>query len=326
MRSRIDVQVEPLSEQRWAKLERATFARLDEEWAAAQLPRARFRSKAWLAWSFAAGMALAAVAGALVAFRQRAPDVAPPSRIATGAAPSHVVFSGVSLDVTPHSAVVVTGDRETGVLVVVDHGTIACDVEPRPVEAPLIVRAGDVRVRVIGTRFNVTRTPEESRVEVQKGVVEVEAGGQSVRVRAGEAWTSVPPPAEPEHPDDSSGSRAGPGKKPAHATSPFRNAPVAETAKESGARAPLERAPSSQDTYETAARVEANDPAQAIALYRSLEVGGDSWAQNALFAHGRLEATRGNKSEARRVLLEYLSRFPRGANADDARTVLNRLR
>ena len=75
-----------------------------------------------------------------------------------------------------------------------------------------------------------------------------------------------------------------------------------------------------------AARVEANDPAQAIALYRSLEIGTDSWAQNALFAHGRLEASRGNKADARRLLVEYLSRFPRGANADDARTVLNRLR
>jgi hypothetical protein len=39
-----------------------------------------------------------------------------------------------------------------------------------------------------------------------------------------------------------------------------------------------------------------------------------------------LEATRGNGTEARRLLERYLERFPNGSNAEDARAVLKRLR
>jgi hypothetical protein len=39
-----------------------------------------------------------------------------------------------------------------------------------------------------------------------------------------------------------------------------------------------------------------------------------------------LEATRGNRVEARRLLELYLDRFPNGSNAQDARAVLKRLK
>jgi outer membrane protein assembly factor BamD (BamD/ComL family) len=78
--------------------------------------------------------------------------------------------------------------------------------------------------------------------------------------------------------------------------------------------------------FEQAALLERSDPAQASKLYGSLESQGDSWAQNALYAQGRLEATRGNRAEARRLLERYLERFPNGSNAEDARAVLARLR
>jgi TolA-binding protein len=77
--------------------------------------------------------------------------------------------------------------------------------------------------------------------------------------------------------------------------------------------------------FEQATLLEQSDPARASRLYRSLEGGGDSWAQNALYARGRLAASRGNKADARRLLQQYLARFPRGGNAADARAVLRRL-
>ena len=46
-------------------------------------------------------------------------------------------------------------------------------------EAPLIVQAGAARVRVLGTRFSVTRLGESARVKVQEGVVEVSSGGRT---------------------------------------------------------------------------------------------------------------------------------------------------
>jgi TolA-binding protein len=78
--------------------------------------------------------------------------------------------------------------------------------------------------------------------------------------------------------------------------------------------------------FEQATAMERTDPARASELYRTLEAGADSWAQNALYARGRLEASRGNHAEARRLLGRYLERFPRGSNAEDARAVLKRLR
>ena len=66
--------------------------------------------------------------------------------------------------------------------------------------------------------------------------------------------------------------------------------------------------------------------ARASELYGTLESGAGSWAQNAIYARGRLEASRGNRAEARLLLEQYLERFPNGTNAEDARAVLRRLR
>ena len=82
---------------------------------------------------------------------------------------------------------------------------------------------------------------------------------------------------------------------------------------------------SPQTVFEQATLLERTDPERASKLYGTLASRGDSWAQNALYARGRLEATRGNRVEARRLLELYLDRFPNGGNAQDARAVLKRL-
>src|SRR5262249_27160970 len=163
--------------------------------------------------------------------------------------------------------------------------------------------------------------------------VEVQAKGGSFRVPAGESWSSEhlmsrdaeARPAEaigsprvadvaranvdPEKSPIPTSSGAGPRKGATRAGGSAHSTPASATAKADGASAAFDRegesnspGRTSQEVYETAARLEVNDAAKALALYRSLESGQDSWAQNALFAHGRLEATRGNHAEARRVL------------------------
>ena len=83
--------------------------------------------------------------------------------------------------------------------------------------------------------------------------------------------------------------------------------------------------PSAQSRYEAAERVERSDPSGALRTYLDLARGSDAWAQNALYAAGRLDADRGARQDAVRLLEEYLRRFPRGSNAQDARALRDSL-
>lgn len=91
------------------------------------------------------------------------------------------------------------------------------------------------------------------------------------------------------------------------------------------APAPVPGQPSRHDAYEQAARLEASDPDGALARYRSLADGTDSWAAIALYADGRLALDRGDTDRAVRSLQEYVSRFTDGPNALDAENLLTKL-
>ena len=84
--------------------------------------------------------------------------------------------------------------------------------------------------------------------------------------------------------------------------------------------------PTAQSKYEAAAQLERTDPGRAIRAYTELARGSDAWAQNALYAAGRLQADRGARADAVRLLEEYLRRFPRGSNVQDARALRESLR
>ncbi len=325
MRKAVPVYVEPLSAQRWAKIERALFLRLDSEAAVDELPAEPAR-RFWL-WPAAAAALAGAVALVLaVGLRRAEPAVGHQlSRITTGATASHLALPGFTVDVEPESTVVIGRASERGVLIVVDRGTIACSVAPRSVDAPLIVQAGSAQVRVVGTRFRVTRSGEAARVAVEEGVVEVEAAGRISRVAAGQVWPAAPAEAASSPLAQPLGSaRTEPAASGLAAREGSRARASARPAAVGGP--PSESESSTQRRFEQAARLERSDPVRALALYRSIGSGADSWAQNAHFAQGRLEAARGNRAEARRVLTAYLARYPQGANADDARAVLERLR
>jgi hypothetical protein len=328
------IEVEPLSEQRWSKIERSLFARLEREALLApdiSKPRTRTFRRSWLL--AAAAAAMGTVIAAMLLLRPMQPAGAEmPSRITTGADTSHLALPGLAVDVEPESAVVVGPETPQGMLIVVDRGGIVCDVAPRPNGAPLIVQAGGARVRVLGTRFSVTRQGASARVAVSHGVVEVSAHGRSVRVGAGEEWPSTdvalsesgvdraPEPTVASRATAEPQQRSVPSER--RTPSPLPSAvspapPVAEEAKPQ---------PLPQTVFEQAAALERRDPARASQLYGTLESGSDSWAKNALYARARLEASRGNHGKARQLLERYLQRFPRGENAEDARAVLTRLR
>ena len=334
------IEVEPLSEQRWSKIERSLLARLALETndATQRAPDPRPR-KVGGAWLLAAALVGALGVGVFAARALPEPAaIEQPSRVTTGAISSHLALSGLSLDIEPQSAVVVGAETPQGLLIVVDRGSIVCQVAPRPSDAPLIVQAGAARVRVLGTRFSVTRLGESARVKVQEGVVEVSSGGRNWRVRGGEVWPAVvtaaappelvhvpnvPPPTVTE---DIERGAPPPGRPVTIATKP-RSAPeLAPPEATSAPTASEARSSSRQAVFEKATTLERSDPKRASELYGSLEAGGDSWAQNALYARGRLQASRGNRVEARRLLERYIEQHPNGTNAEDARTVLQRLR
>lgn len=341
MKEPLRIEVEPLSDQRWARIERSLMDRVASETdKVAGLPTRSSRRLGVRAWLAAAAM-VAALVVLVFAVRQSPEHAAVdhPSRITTGKNPSHLALPGLALEVQPESAVVVGAETPQGQLIVLDGGSILCQVAPRQSDAPLIVQAGGVRVRVVGTRFSVTRLGESARVKVYEGVVEVSSASESVRLEAGEEWPArmvQNPVAEPV-PSTSAepGSKAAATRLPAietlgekAATTKGTNATSAagERRAQSATPADSTRRRSSQEVFEEATALEQSDPSRASRLYRKLESGTDSWAQNALYARGRLEASRGNPAEARRLLERYLERFPGGSNAEDARAVLRRLR
>jgi hypothetical protein len=345
--------VEPLAEPRWARIRHQVYDRIAADADASGPVSARrsmtVHAKAWHVWMAAAAVVIA-VTTASLAVRTVAghgSKLADPSRIATGAAASHLVLDGLTLDVAAESAVVVSGDAARGILVVLDRGSVTLDVEPRAARAGFVVQAGEVRVRVVGTRFGVSRWMDRASVQVERGVVEVDASGRTVQVHAGETWRSAETVSTPSASGAAVAAEAPSPRAPVDGTPPEhaehgrvrRHASEAavgasRTEKSAAIAQPDPPAPkpmppqppSSQQLYETAAQLEVSDPGRAIALYREVVARGDSWLADALFAQGRLEAERGAHAQARATLTEYLARFPRGSNADDARLLLDRTR
>jgi transmembrane sensor len=89
-------------------------------------------------------------------------------------------------------------ERVESVLV---HGAADFEVTKRA-ERDFVVRAGSVRVRVVGTRFRVELEGERTRVSVSEGKVEVQEGESRSYLEAGESrfFPSAAPPAESSPP------------------------------------------------------------------------------------------------------------------------------
>lgn len=192
MTTPLKIPVEPLSDQRWARLQLSLFTRYERERAATNAAATQ-RSERRLPLYVLLASATAAVMLAVVvhlAFQSTESPLQRPSHIATGTAASQLVLPGLSLEVRPGSAVVVGTETKEGLLIVVQRGGIACEVAPRNAGSPLMVQAGATRVRVMGTRFTVARDGKRVLVQVGRGSVEVSEHGRTWQVNAGQSWST----------------------------------------------------------------------------------------------------------------------------------------
>ena len=337
--------IEPLSDASWQRIERGVFQQVTEVERREAEPPSSKRPRYTYALVLAGATAL--VVG-FAAWRLGGPPVGvQPYRVVTLESGTHVDYGEAALDVASQSTLLVSGSDDRGVFAVLDRGKVTCELAPRRGRPPFIVQAGDVRVRVVGTKFTVSRSGDLAEVSVEHGVVEVTAHGQTARVGAGEHWpfvvtSAVATPAAPAPiaPTPSAVRTVVP-KHPVrvfHAKGPVAPEtkstlvvpPTAEGPSSPSTRPPSPQLPNVSDTpqghYEHAARLEPTDPKSAIAIYRALAAQSGVWSQNALYAEGRLEAERGHRAEAFRILRSYLERFPGGPNIDDARHLLDRVR
>lgn len=314
----------PASSARRERIEEAVLARvatlrMAERADSYALPRRAFRP--WmLAATAAAAVAIAIVAVALKDHPATAPaaTLATTSRVVTpvGGASRFTVGDAV-IDAGSDTSVEVTREPSGAVTLVLARGIVDCDVEHKPDRAPFLVAAGDVTVRVVGTRFSVARSTDAVRVDVARGKVHVIAPGIERFVATGETWSSgavaiVPPAPAPIDPPSPSPSPLAVVDDPAIEVLP----PAPPVAQDRPAAKPL----ATKATYEEAQRLEARDRAGAARAYRKVANGQGTWAALALWGLAELEAGRGSAGAraALAAVAEYLRRFPDGANAEDA--------
>jgi ferric-dicitrate binding protein FerR (iron transport regulator) len=69
-------------------------------------------------------------------------------------------------------------------------GAIRCEAAPQRPDRPLVFQTPHAELTVLGTAFELTATPVESRVRVLRGRVRWTAGGRSVELAAGQASTA----------------------------------------------------------------------------------------------------------------------------------------
>jgi FecR-like protein len=336
--------IDPMSEAAWSRVERGLWSRIDvAEAPAAPAPRPR-------RWPF---LAVPLVAAALVAIvigigsRPAAVALGDPSRVVSGSSPSSVSFGDIHVELEADTALVMT--HETGgPTIALERGAAWFTVAPRGERPPLVVRAGDATVRVVGTRFHVSYSDERSAVEVEHGQVEVVFRGRVARVEADQRWSSESPARTTAAVAPQQRVSAGPDPRahasrqvprppaPAPAPTPTPTPTVARSlaarspgvpspgAPSPGGAPPVAGSDDDRDAYERLAALEPTAPDEALAGYLDLARRPTRWADPALYAAGRLAADR-HDPRARELLRRYLARFPAGANAADARDLLARI-
>lgn len=329
-------EIEPLSEVAWRRIERRVFDELDRmsETRAEVAARSRWRRPALAMGGVAV---LAAAALLLLLLLPQGGGEAPWQRVTTGESRTQISLDRGVLDVAPGSALRIQDGGERGVVVVLEKGGVHCAVKPDPRKPPFMVKAGDVRVEVVGTRFSVTRWGRSARVVVEDGTVHVFYEDQERAVlEAGDAWPRAPALADGSGASGAAGvdGESTGGAEAAidavdDATDDAAGDATDDAADNAAGGIAAEGPPAgmpwdawAKSQYEKAAGMEAARPDAALAIYRTLARGDGAWAANALFAQGRLELERGDREAALVTLGDYLRRFPDGMNVLDAQALI----
>ena len=340
--------VEPLSDAAWSRIEAGVFARLERGEHLAPAASAdvdapasgetRVAHRPLRAWRLGATIAAASIAAAAAVslwlhadtLREHERGGAPlagaapsegvaeqpaaqpgdaPSdgaRVADGAhitttdAPRRLQVGDSEVTLAEASVLGVAGDDAHGFRLTLERGRVDCQIAPRAGRPAFVVDAGEARVTVIGTRFSVAREPSGTHVDVAHGTVRVTTPDTSVLLGAGQSWPTPQPDAE----------------RPSPATE-AQPAPAPPSRRTTASADPAAR-------FERAARLESSSPDAALRIYRQLSETPGPWAANALYAAARLNIEHHHLGRGRSLLEQYLARYPRGANAADARELLDR--
>ncbi len=271
--------------------------------------------RAWLMRGAIIGSLLVAAGGgaALYSLREPAPSVWQNAVLRTGSdAMSVDLGEGSKLELASQSRVEVAESAKDSVRLKLAQGSVLCDVTHREGRRFSVAAAG-VEVRVIGTRFRVALGPSGERVEVQveRGTVEVVAGGQVRRLSAGERWSvsrSAAGLASAAAPAASAEPRADNVNEP---ESPASDAALPEPH--------AARAEASAPEAQRAARAERDAPREATS---TLEVAD----AKQLLDLANSARRSGDIPLAARAYEALLSRFPRDGRAGLAAFELGRLR
>jgi hypothetical protein len=348
--------IEPLSDIAWSRVERGLWAELDTD--NAPTPA---RSRRWI-WLVAPAMAVAAMIAIVLATHTAGTPTTTffgddPTQLVTEAAPSSLSIGDIHLTLDPYSAISMRheSDAPTATL---ERGAAWFTVAPRADRPAFTVVAGDTTVRVIGTRFRVSRSAEYVTVQVEHGRVDVRSHGVGAEVEAGQTWSSQTPnvvttsiqtataevPAKNASKHVAPDAISSPVDKPAvelpsgrtlPRTKPTGDKPVivkATTDKpvtEKPVTPDVDKGKPAADPNDTEfnrlATLERRDPTAAINGYIALSGRDPRWAEQALYAAARLAADQ-RPTRAAGLLEIFLGRFPNSRNADDARVLLARIK
>jgi transmembrane sensor len=316
--------------------DRVTEARLSRQWRNVRDGLEKKRPRRWPVVLAAAITVGAIVAIAFAVWPRPSPAAWSGTAVETQATEQQIELAdGTRVVVEPESRLSVCA--EAGVCLVVDRGRARFDVT-KDQDRVFRVRAGDVEVRVVGTRFTVTHRVETGRaetvVEVNEGVVEVRAGGGDPRrVSAGQRFAMTfgenEPPPEPnavEEPVEPEPAVRRPTEPPSQeeADALFEEARAARAGDPALAaqrygefvrRFP--RDPRAGLAAFELGRIRMDslgDPAGAVApLGRALRSSGGAFREDALARLVRVHARLGNTDRCTELRERYLRLYPSGA-------------
>jgi len=306
-------------------------------------------------WRWAAASAIAASL-AVAAFALWPRPLAVGSQLEASAEGTVGRFSdGSRVEVGRSSSVRLVSDTKGEVRVELERGSATFEVSKRP-DRRFVVHADGVEVRVVGTRFTVTRDSQGVTVSVERGIVEVARAATTVRLGAGQRWAEAevqaaaeaqpepePSLAEPEPelpsvapappvpaPEPAAPPRPVRTQKGVHRAAPAARAPVtppaaaAQTPATGGGSDLVERpgAPTAAQLFQEAlaARREGRSAHAALTFDRFLrDFPYDSRAALAAFELGRLRMDQlSDVKGATQALEQALKLAPDGTFAEDA--------
>jgi len=184
------VPVEPLDDERLTNIERRIVAGATD--AMANHREARFSPS----FGFAAATVVVVLGAGLVGWKLRGGSTeqladTSPLHVQTDALATTLDIGDARITSDPSTTFDVTRP-DGGVLIQMAKGKVALEVGKRGNRAPLVVRAGDTDVEVVGTQFSVDFGDGTGAVDVKvtEGVVKVKqkSAAEPQRVAAGDEW------------------------------------------------------------------------------------------------------------------------------------------